>query len=251
MKQLKKTARIRPSAKPKAGRKSITIGITDCSKFSNYAGWISSDKVRVLKLSFKKNNLTALEKCDGLILSGGEDVHPKYYGHPEWLKEKEKLKLYLNKERDQFEMKILSRAFKKKMPLLGICRGLQIANVYLKGSLIPDIKGREHCAKSARDAMHAVKINKNSLLHEVNQFKSLGSVNSAHHQAAGKIAPELKVSARAEDGTIEALEWKNPETKPFLILVQWHPERMKEQENPLAKKIKDAFLENVQSKIKP
>src|SRR5688500_10349733 len=117
----------------------IVIGITDCTKWSNYEKWFLDEKeVTVIKLSSKENNLSDLDKCDGVILSGGEDVHPRYYGKPELMERKEELKLDVNEERDEFEMKVIDSAYKKKIPMLGICRGLQIVNVYFKGTLIPD-----------------------------------------------------------------------------------------------------------------
>src|SRR4051812_38376650 len=118
--------------------KQITIGITDCSKYENYARWFEAlPHVKVVKLGWKEKNYKDLDLCDGLVLSGGEDVHPRFYGKPEYLK-------LLNPKdiieaRDEFELKIIDEAIKNKIPVLGICRGLQIANVYLKGTLIPDI----------------------------------------------------------------------------------------------------------------
>ena len=107
----------------------ITIGITDCSKWKNYFDWFTSETVEVIKLSFKENNVNDVEKCDGIVLSGGEDVHPKYYGHPEWMDKKEELKLEVNEVRDEFEMKVIDKAVKTNKPILGICRGLQIVRV--------------------------------------------------------------------------------------------------------------------------
>jgi hypothetical protein len=75
-----------------------------------------------------------------------------------------------------------------------------------------------------------------------------GAVNSAHHQAADKVGEGLKVSARAEDGTIEALELKDPKDHPFLLLVQWHPERMAEQTSPLANNLRLKFLNEIKRK---
>jgi putative glutamine amidotransferase len=78
---------------------------------------------------------------------------------------------------------------------------------------------------------------------------SEGEVNSAHHQAADKIGKGLVAGAFSADGVVEALERKSDEAKPFLMLVQWHPERMLKQENALASKIKSSFLENVFLKV--
>jgi putative glutamine amidotransferase len=229
----------------------ITIGITDCSKWKNYHDWFAAEGVKVIKLSPKKNNLSDLEKCDGIVLSGGEDVHPKYYGHPEWMKKKDELKLHVNEARDEFEMKVIDRAYKKKIPMLGICRGLQIANVYFKGTLIPDLQGKtgtRHSKAKSYDQTHEVKVEKNSCLSAIIKNET-GKINSAHHQAADKIGKELKVTATDAEGIVEAIEWKDPKDKPFLLLVQWHPERVNQQENPFAKNLKEKFLEEVKKKV--
>lgn len=225
----------------------LRIGITDCSKFSNYEQWFASENVAVLKLSPKENNLNEIDRCDGIVLSGGEDVHPKYYGHPEWMDKKEELKLDINEARDEFEMKVIDKAYRKKIPMLGICRGLQIANVYFKGTLIPDISKEsrsQHTKDSGTDKIHKLTVEPDSCLNGI-VLSDSGSVNSAHHQAADKIGEGLKVSARAEDGTIEALELKDPSQHPFLLLVQWHPERVPDQNNPFASGLKERFLQEV------
>ncbi|MBI4945350.1 MAG: gamma-glutamyl-gamma-aminobutyrate hydrolase family protein [Bacteroidetes bacterium] len=231
----------------------IIIGITDCSKWQNYHDWFAADEVQVVKLSSKENNVEDVDKCNGIVLSGGEDVHPKYYGYPEWMERKNELKLYVNEARDEFEMKVIDRAVKNKKPILGICRGLQIANVYYKGTLIPNLTPNPspvgegslcHSKEKGDDQTHIVKVEANSCLSGIVKSKT-GKTNSAHHQAADRIGNGLTVSARAEDGTVEAIEWQNPKDKPFLLLIQWHPERMKEQENPFAKNLKETFLEEV------
>jgi putative glutamine amidotransferase len=229
----------------------IVIGITDCSKWQNYHDWFASEDVKVIKLSSKENNVDDVDQCNGIVLSGGEDVHPKYYGHAEWMEKKDELKLYVNEARDEFEMRVIDRAVKNKKPIFGICRGLQISNVYFGGTLIPDISKGEKVKhsngqKEVDDPMHAVQVENNSCLSGIVSAK-VGNINSAHHQAADKIGLGLTVSARADDGTVEAIEWKNPKDKPFLLLVQWHPERIKEQENPFSKNLKEKFLEEVRS----
>jgi putative glutamine amidotransferase len=247
MKQTKKTPQAGYSLHKEEPERGLVIGITDCNKFSNYENWFSSAKVKVLKLSPKENNIADLGKCDGIVLSGGEDVHPKYYGHPEWMERKEELKLDVNEQRDEFEMKVIDYAYKKKIPMLGICRGLQITNVYFGGTLIPDINDesiKKHSKELGNDKIHILRIEKNSCLNGI-VLSDSGEVNSAHHQAADKIGKKLKVSARADDGTIEAIEWNDPKNKPFLLLVQWHPERMNNQENNFAKNLREKFLENI------
>ena len=136
--------------------------------------------------------------------------------------------------------------------MLGICIGLQIANVYFIGTLIPDLtpshspsgegsKAVSHSKDKSFDQVHTVKVETNSCLNGIVLSES-GNINSAHHQASDKIGEGLKVSARAEDGTVEAIELKDPKQHPFLLLVQWHPERVNQQENPFASKLKERFL---------
>ena len=241
----------------------ITIGITDCSKWKNYHDWFASDKVNVIKLSPKQNNVSDLEKCDGIVLSGGEDVHPKYYGKPSYWRKRKALKLEVNEARDKFELKVIDKAVKSKKPILGICRGLQIANVYFKGTLIPDITGKtknRHAKNEGYDQTHQIDIENNSCLSAIINDSSTNNtppeggrwrgavVNSAHHQSADKIGKGLKTTATDAEGIVEAIEWKNPKNKPFLLLVQWHPERMKEQESRLAKNLREKFLDEIRKR---
>jgi putative glutamine amidotransferase len=227
-------------------KSSVTVGITDCSKWGNYAKWIedANENVKIVKLSWKNNNLEDLTLCDGIILSGGEDVHPRFYGKPEYLEKLDPKDII--EERDKFELEVIASAMKKELPVLGICRGLQIANVYFKGTLIPDIPsiGKSgHAKEEGYDQTHLVLAKENSVLKNITAEK--GTVNSAHHQSADQVGAELKVSATSEDGIVEGLEWKSPEGKPFLLLVQWHPERMKEQASPFSKNIREVFLKNL------
>jgi putative glutamine amidotransferase len=227
----------------------IIIGITDCSKWKNYHDWFASGKVKVLKLSSKDNNVQDVDRCDGIVLSGGEDVHPKFYGKPSYWKKRKALKLEVNEARDRFELKVIERAIKKKKPLLGICRGLQIANVYFGGTLIPDLplfKGEavRHSRKEGYDQTHTILVLPDSDLNGMVKLQK-GICNSAHHQAADRIGKGLRVSALSEDGTVECIERNSPKGKPFLLLVQWHPERIKDQSNSLSKNIKKEFLSHL------
>lgn len=226
----------------------LKIGITDGTRWHNYEQWFLKERrVKIIKLSHEKNNLADLKKCDGIVLSGGEDVHPKYYGKPEWIKKKQALKLDVNLKRDIFEMKIIDGAVKNHIPLLGICRGLQIVNVYFKGSLIPDLRSNNansHSSCDGVDGIHNLKITGKSCLASIVKSKK-GMVNSAHHQSAKKIGKGLKVTATDSNKIVEAIEWKNPVGKPFLLLVQWHPERMKNQSSRLSKNIRNKFIEEV------
>ena len=238
--------------KKSLGTDMITIGITDCSKWKNYRDWFASENVEVIKLSPKQNNLSDLEKCDGIVLSGGEDVHPKYYNKASYWKKRKELKLEVNEVRDKFELKVIDKAVKSKKPILGICRGLQIANVYFKGTLLPDITGKtkiRHSKNEGYDQTHEVKVKEDSCLSAIINAEG-GIANSAHHQSADKIGKGLKITATDAEGIVEAIEYKNPKGKPFLLLVQWHPERMKEQESVLAKNLKEKFLEEVKNTVR-
>lgn len=222
----------------------ITIGITDCSKYANYQKWIESETgTRVIKLSHHTNNFKEIEKCDGILLSGGEDVHPRFYGKEEYLEYCDDI----DEKRDEFEWNILEYGEKNKLPLLGICRGLQMANVFFGGTLLPDIPsfGKfNHSKQGGIDRYHIVQVDPNSLLQKI-VGSSSGEINSAHHQSAQLIGKGLVANAISPDGVIEGLERKDKETYPFLLLVQWHPERMKDQESKFSKNVKRKFLEEV------
>jgi putative glutamine amidotransferase len=225
----------------------ITIGITDCTNYFNYHRWIkdAGDHIQIIKLSWKLNNLNDVEKCDGIIMSGGEDIHPRHYNKPEYYSLLDPDGI--NEQRDAFELKVLARVFSKKLPVIGICRGAQLTNVFLKGSLIPDIPtiGKKGHAKILGvDSEHHVQTVKDSFLEKITGTNN-GIINSAHHQAVDVISPLLAPGSYAPDGTIESLEWKNPDKKQFLLLLQWHPERMANLSSPFSMNIKTTFLNEV------
>jgi putative glutamine amidotransferase len=228
----------------------IVIGIADCSKYTNYEKWIAMEPgVEVIKLGYVENNIKAVAQCDGILLTGGEDVCPAFYDQPENLKYCDPDNM--DEKRDEFELKVLALAGHRSLPVLGICRGLQITNVFFGGTLIPDIPQftkSEH-AKFAEgdDRYHSIKIDADSQLERIAGVVS-GEVNSAHHQSADAIGDGLVATAFSAEGIVEAIERAPGSDKPFLLLVQWHPERMKNLEDPLTKKIKQAFLESVRNK---
>ncbi|MDP4131719.1 MAG: gamma-glutamyl-gamma-aminobutyrate hydrolase family protein [Bacteroidota bacterium] len=223
----------------------LRIGITDCGKYENYRRWIeSSGTAEAVKLSASLNNPEAVAGCDGVLLSGGEDVHPELYGKPEYVKAFELKEII--PERDRFEMTVIKNALEQGRPLLGICRGLQIANVYLGGTLVPDIPTVLHSVFHSKidgvDQLHPVDISPGSLLEQISGLDS-GMVNSAHHQSVDRPGPDLKVTAFSDAGIVEAMEWSDPEERSWLLLVQWHPERMQDQDSPLTNQVRKAFLE--------
>jgi putative glutamine amidotransferase len=222
----------------------IKIGITDCGKFDNYRRWIETTGVEVIKLGFQSQNAGDVEKCDGVVFSGGEDLDPEQYGRPEFVAEYGLKEII--PERDRFEYQVLEKALTTGKPVLGICRGLQLINVYLGGTLVPDIPTLFHSAKHGKingiDQTHIIDVEEDSLLKSICGTNT-GTVNSAHHQSADQPAPLLKVSAYGEPDIVEAMEWKDPADKSWLLMVQWHPERMKDPESPFSAAVKNAFLE--------
>lgn len=166
-----------------------------------------------------------LDAVDGLLFTGGEDVAPAYYGEAidERCQEPDG-------ERDLFEIHLARAALARRTPVLGICRGLQLLNVAAAGTLYQDIACRPgtlpHHSASAADRqklIHAVRILPETGLRTVMGVPE-SKVTSTHHQFVKDLAPGFRVTAESlEDGIIEAIE--HPEY-PFLVAVQWHPERM-------------------------
>ena len=155
----------------------------------------------------------------GLVLSGGSDVDPSQYG--ETRQEETEAP---DHERDRVELRLIGEALREDTPVLAICRGLQILNVFHGGTLVQHIEPPERHRRHEADAStaaHNITIEEGTLLSQISGTRSW-AVNSRHHQAVKELGKELRVSARdSEDGTIEALE--RPGNK-FVLAVQWHPE---------------------------
>lgn len=163
-----------------------------------------------------------LEKADGILFPGGEDIDPSYFGEDPH----EKLGI-IRPEIDKFSILCAEYAFSKNIPVLGICRGLQVLNVARGGSLYQDISQRDETnIKHLQDydrsyLLHSIHIDKESLLYKILGEEKTG-VNTMHHQSINQLGKSLKVSAYAPDGIIEAIE----NTDGSLIAVQWHPEEL-------------------------
>jgi len=157
-------------------------------------------------------NVATVAGLDGLLLAGGSDVDPAWYGalrRPETGQP--------DHDRDSLETALLREALDRDLPVLAICRGLQLLNVALGGTLVQHIEGHI-CAQ--QQAIHAITVAPRSRLKsilEVDQYV----VNSRHHQCVDQVASGLVVAARAPDNVIEALELPG---KRFVLAVQWHPE---------------------------
>jgi putative glutamine amidotransferase len=162
---------------------------------------------------------SVLDRVQGLMLTGGEDVVPARYGalpHPK-LGETDPL-------RDAVELALIAGAERRRLPILAICRGLQILNVALGGTLYQDLPSERAGPIDHTDARsrHGVRVEATTRLHD-----TLGtleaSVNSRHHQAIRDLAPGLQASAWAADGVVEGVE-RRDRAEPWIVAVQWHPE---------------------------
>ena len=167
-----------------------------------------------------------IDKIQGIIFTGGEDISPLVYNEDP-LKEVE----CIIEERDRFELELFKEVYEKQIPILGICRGLQLINIALGGNLYQDINFQipnsyGHAPKntSRHNLYHSVKIEKDSKLFDIFKTEDL-KVNSFHHQSIKKLGTDLKITALSNDGIIEAVESTN---EKFLVAVQWHPENLVE-----------------------
>lgn len=236
-------------------KKKIGISYTR-THFENYWNWITKedmqDDLELVLLSFEKNNTEDVYKCDGFILTGGVDVHPDFYnGKPVY----NNSPATFQPERDVFEEKIYRYSQENKLPVLGICRGMQLINVLEGGKLIQDLdNGNERHRKEALDKEHEIAVQEGTLLYKTTDIVN-GVVNSAHHQAIDPhtLGRNLVVNAYDDDDTdniniIEGLEFKDKSDKGFMLCIQWHPERMKNKEDsPFSKNIKQQFLAAVRN----
>ena len=180
-----------------------------------------------------------LDLCDGILLTGGNDIAPAIYGEEKWNDTVE-----VTPERDQGEMKICELAVKRKLPMLGICRGIQLMNVYFGGTLYQDIPSQLKTGEKHRmeepyhRSCHNCVLEKDSPLYTLVGEAVVG-VNSHHHQSVKTIAPGFSPMGCCEDGVIEAIY--NPNEK-FAWGVQWHPEKIWDIE-PSSAKVFEAFIE--------
>ena len=189
------------------------------------------------------------ELFDGLLLTGGEDVAPERYGegvvHPTVL---------TVPDRDRLEFTLLEWALRDRLPVLAICRGIQVLNVALGGTLYQDLPSDrpEHAlghdqmkvepgGRPRTEPHHAVEVREGSGLADVLGETRL-DVNSLHHQGIRVLAPALLDTAHAPDGLIEGIEARDPARAGFLLGVQWHPEELARAGDPPSRRLFERFV---------
>ncbi len=205
---------------------------------SNYVKWIEAENVIILDAYKIKNTDSILELADGIILTGGEDINPLQYNDTNNLR----LCGKINFKRDTLEKKLFDFAFKNKLPLIGICRGMQMMNVAMGGTLYGDIPtqlGTGVIHRNKGEVMHEIVLcDTSSLIFPDGETSFM--VNSWHHQGLKDIAKDLCIIARSHDGLPEAAIVQSS-IHPFMIAVQFHPERLGKS-NKISEQMRSSFF---------
>ena len=195
------------------------------SRFSLPSAYVdalrAADGLGVLLTPGETEPEALLDRLDGLVLSGGGDLDPARYGGDTHART-----YSVSPERDEFELALLRGALERGLPVLAICRGMQVLNVALGGSLhahLPDVVGEAvvHRLSQTEAAAHPVRVERGSQLAERLGAAELAAVPSWHHQALDRLGTGLRPVAWAPDEVIEAVELAGA---PQLVAVQWHPE---------------------------
>ena len=203
----------------------------------------------ILSILNRDEDIEAIaDRLDGFVFSGGQDVDPLHYG--------EALLKYSNEiypPRDQLEMRLLRAVMDRDKPIFGVCRGLQLINVALGGTLYQDINKQvkrelpiQHFQQNNYEfPVHQVIVEKNSQLYDIIGTETI-RVNSMHHQAIARLAPQLIATAASADGLVEAVEIRE---LSFGLAVQWHPEFLWQQDDNTLK-ILQAFVAAARKQMK-
>jgi putative glutamine amidotransferase len=224
-------------------RPQVVIAISKATP--NYVKWLKRADSLVQTVSLYSlpvdSALAVLDRCNGLLLTGGEDVYPGIYGRENDTARCDSFDHY----RDTLEINLILRALERRMPVFGVCRGEHILNAVFGGEQFIDLPhdfdtSVLHRCTDYLTCFHTIYVERNSLLHSICLCDS-SQVTSNHHQGIRVLAPGLKANSFAPDGLMEGIELEEPEGESFLLAVQWHPERM-EAGNPLSGPLAIEFI---------
>ncbi|MEJ2633342.1 MAG: gamma-glutamyl-gamma-aminobutyrate hydrolase family protein [Acidihalobacter sp.] len=213
------------------------IGLTTYGRGENNRYSLPAEYVDAVRRAGGIPVLIWLESLDGLILSGGGDIDPARYGGSQ-----HETLYNIDHERDDFEFALVEQALSRRMPLLCICRGMQVLNIHLGGTLyehVPDVYGEEvlHRAPPREPTPHALRIVAGTHLAGLLGREEVETA-SWHHQSVNTLGRGLVPAAYAPDGLVEAVELPD---YPWLVAVQWHPE-LTAANDPLQQGLFDAFV---------
>ena len=234
----------------------IKIGVTYTGtdeKHSNYVNWLKGhEHIEIITLSPLHTDMESINNFDGIVLSGGVDMHPKFYNCS--ITDYPNAPLHFHEKRDEFEMEVFEISQQKNIPLLAVCRGMQLVNCILGGTLTQDIGLTSNAIHKfeQHDKGHGVNIVPGSLLNEITGV-SRTMTNSAHHQAINILGEGLTINCTADDGIVEGVEWAEREGKSFFLGIQWHPERLYKfhlGNLPTSKNIRDRYIKEIKKSIK-
>ena len=180
-----------------------------------------------------------LEGAIGLVLPGGGDIDPEWYGKPGHPRTRN-----VSHRRDRFEMTLLSEALERDMPVLAICHGMQLLNVFLGGTLVQHLADDPRMLQHDRDMpraepAHELRVKEGSRLAEIMGVGNRTGVNSHHHQGLGAVPHALEHVGWAEDGCLEAVVARDHR---WVVGVQWHPEAMADTD-PHQRRLFESFVE--------
>lgn len=207
-----------PGGRTVGGRFKDNLPVLDSHDIDIYYAFYARAVVEAgglpIHLPLDVDPLDFVERLDGILLSGGADINPDRYGH------QIDGSVDLEDERDHLELELLDGAIKREVPVLGICRGLQIVNVHAGGTLHQHVPSHTFHDGDGSATHHEVTFELASTLGGI--YGANQQVNSLHHQSIDKVGQNLVVSGRSPDGSVEAIE----RTDSQVIAVQWHPEML-------------------------